>query len=514
MRYTHPSRGARGVLAAVLGVALAGGAAAQQPQAAEPVAEAQGAAAIRLTLEEAIEIARGSNPTFLTTANDEGDAAWRAREAYAAFLPSLSMDGAAQYVAEGTPNLGFLTGADVGVGRIPSSYYSSYGITAAVELSGATLFQAARARADRKATAAQVDAAGYTLAADVTQQYLAALRAQDEVRLARETLESAQQSYQLALGQFEAGEAPRLDVTNAEVTRGRAEVGLLQAEQQAETEKLRLMQQMGVTPTGPVELASTFAIFEPTWTIEELTERAMAAHPQLVAARASERAGVASARAAKMQYLPSLRLAARLSGYARQTGDDQVLIESARESIENRHASCTYSNRVGALLGDAPQDCSRFVFTPEAEQQLLASNDVFPFDFTSNPATVTLSVSFPLFDGFTRERQVQEARSAADDARLQRRAEELARRTAVSEAYVALMTAYRTVAIEERNVAAAAEQLELARERYRLGAGDIVELAQAQATKAQADNEHLNAIYTFHENFAALEAAVGEKLRP
>ncbi|MGH7444720.1 MAG: TolC family protein, partial [Longimicrobiales bacterium] len=96
--------------------------------------------------------------------------------------------------------------------------------------------------------------------------------------------------------------------------------------------------------------------------------------------------------------------------------------------------------------------------------------------------------------------------------RYMRRAEELNRRTQVSAAYVALLTAYRTVAIEERNVVAATEQLELARERYRLGAGDIVELAQAQATKALADRDHLNAVYTFHENFAALEAAVGEPL--
>src|SRR5690606_41773245 len=115
--------------------------------------------------------------------------------------------------------------------------------------------------------------------------------------------------------------------------------------------------------------------------------------------------------------------------------------------------------------------------------------------------------------GGPRGRRLREARSAADDARDQRGAEELERRTAVAEAYVALVTSYRTVAIEERNVSAAAEQLELARERYRLGAGDIVELAQAQATKAEADNAHLSAIYTFHENYAALEAAVGEPLR-
>lgn len=513
MVYTLPSRRARGMLVAVLGFALAGDAAAQEPQAATPPAAAEQRPAMRLTLQQAIEIARGSNPTYLITANDEGDAIWQQREAYAAFLPSVSVSGAGQYVAEGTPNLGFLTGADLGVNRVPSSYYSSYGIEGAIELSGATLFQAARASANRKATSAQVDAAGFTLATEVTQQYLAALRAEDAVKLARENLESAQQSYELAVGQFESGAAPRLDVTNAEVSRGRAEVALLQAEQTAQVEKLRLIQTLGISPDAPLELVSTFDIFEPTWTLEELTQRALAVHPQLVAARASEKAGVASARAAKMQYLPSLRLAGRLSGYARQIGDDQALLDDARSTVQRLHSNCVYSNRIGALLGDPPQDCSGFVLTPDDERELLASNDVFPFNFTSNPATVTLSVSFPLFNGFTRERQVQEARSAAEDARHRRRAEELARRTAVSEAYVALLTSYRTVAIEERNVAAAAEQLELARERYRLGAGDIVELAQAQATKAEADNAHLNAIYTFHENFAALQAAVGEPLR-
>ena len=504
--------------ALALVLAMSAGVSAQEPEAARRSAALESARAVvrptpTMTLEDAINLARRHNPDYQIAANDEGDAAWQKREAFGAFLPSLSVDGAAQYIGEGTPNLGFLTGADLGVEKIPSSYYSSYGVTAAIELSGASLFEAARASASRRAVAAQVDAAGYTLLTAVTQQYLAALRARDGVALAAENLESAQQSYELAQGQFDAGAAPRLDVTNAEVSRGRAEVALLRAQADAETERLRLFQQIGVQAEGDVQLTSEFEIFEPTWSVDELTAIALAKHPELISARASESAGSAAARAATMQYLPSFRLAGRISGYARQTGDEAVLLTGARNSIENRRANCEYGNRISGLLGDPPQDCSSFVFTDDDAQSLLAANDVFPFNFTGNPASVTLSVSFPIFDGFTRERQLQLARSAADDARHRRRAEELNRRTQVSEAYVALVTAYRTVAIEERNVAAAAEQLELARERYRLGAGNIVELAQAQATKAQADSDHLNAVYTFHENFAALEAAVGERLK-
>ena len=62
-------------------------------------------------------------------------------------------------------------------------------------------------------------------------------------------------------------------------------------------------------------------------------------------------------------------------------------------------------------------------------------------------------------------------------------------------------------------MAASAEQLELQQERYRLGAGSILELTQAQAGKARADQAHLAAVYAFHENLVALENAVGRSLR-
>jgi outer membrane protein len=119
----------------------------------------------------------------------------------------------------------------------------------------------------------------------------------------------------------------------------------------------------------------------------------------------------------------------------------------------------------------------------------------------------------PIFNGFVREAQIQQASAAAEDAKHQRREEELNRRTMVATSYLAVQTAYRAVALEERNVAAATEQLELARERYRLGAGSILELTQAQATMARADQAHLEALYSFHENLAELESAVGRSLR-
>jgi outer membrane protein len=160
-----------------------------------------------------------------------------------------------------------------------------------------------------------------------------------------------------------------------------------------------------------------------------------------------------------------------------------------------------------------PKDCSGLALTPAQEQAVLASNRLFPFIYEKNPFAASLDVSFPIFDGFSRERQLQEARMAADDARHRRRAEELNRKADVTASLLALETAHRSVALEDRNAATAAEQLYLAQERYRLGAGSILELTQAQETKVRADQARLAAVYSFHENLAALEAAVGVPLR-
>ena len=102
----------------------------------------------------------------------------------------------------------------------------------------------------------------------------------------------------------------------------------------------------------------------------------------------------------------------------------------------------------------------------------------------------------------------------AEDARFSRRAEELRLETAVTQAYDELQTALEVVEIEGRNREVAAEQLDLAQQRYRLGASTFLELLEAQGSVAEAERDFLNARYRFHGALWSLEAAVGERLRP
>lgn len=491
------------------------------------------AAPATLTLDEAITLARQNNPVYRQTQNDESVADWQAREAYANFLPSVTASNTFGYTASGVQRIGNLSAAEFGLGRTPVYYSSSYGLNVNMQLSGSTFFNVAQGRANSAAVSAQTEAAAYTLQMTVTQAYLAALRARDGVDIANSALESADEARKIAEARAAVGAATRLDISSAEVDYGRAEVLLVQAENLWDTERLRLLQTIGVEIPRELELTTSFEVFEPTWEVADLTEAALRSHPAVIAARKSESAANAASRAAWSTYLPSLSLFGQWSGYVQKAADTDFLVNSAKLNSQNQIAGCERSNLISAGLSTPlpgyPINCqSEYQFTAADEQQIRENNARYPFDYTPSPAYFQVRVDVPIFDGFTRERNLQTARVQAEDAKYQTRAEELARRTEVATALLNLRAAYRTVQIEVRNAQAATEQLEIARERYRLGAGcgagissgqqtglctTFLELTQAQEQKVRADLAHLAAIYTFHENLASLEAAVGRTLR-
>jgi outer membrane protein TolC len=67
--------------------------------------------------------------------------------------------------------------------------------------------------------------------------------------------------------------------------------------------------------------------------------------------------------------------------------------------------------------------------------------------------------------------------------------------------------------MQEVNAQKASEELTYAQERYRVGATTFLDVTTAVGTYVQAQTDRINAIYDYHRDFAALEAAVGRPLR-
>lgn len=467
----------------------------------------------RLTLEEAITLARRNNPSYLSIENDRGTAAWGERAAYGAFLPTVDASASAGWTQAGTQRIGTLDFGAQGT----DWYSSSYNLGLTWTLNGRTIFGVPNARASRRATEARVDAAAFNLESQVAFQYMAALRARDQLDVAERQLERARQNLRIVETRVGTGSAAGTEGKAAEVELGRAEVAVIQAERDLRQAKLMLGEQIGLALASDVELASEFTVFEPSFDVEELVRLALQQHPSMEASRAEVSASRAAARQmATSQYLPTLTVQTGFRGNTLQALNEEFLIDSETASMDSRRESCEMQNAISAGLTTPlpgfPQDCSRFVLDEARRRALIESNDVFPFDFTKLPLQVGVSVSIPIFTGFSRQQEVSAARAAADDAEHQRRAEELRLRTAVTSAADDLESAYRVLQTEERNRAVAEEQLQLQQRRYALGAAGLLELLDAQTTVSTADQAYLNALYDFHYSLIALEAAVGRPL--
>lgn len=467
----------------------------------------------RLTLEDAIRLARDYNPTYLSTRNDRPAADWQAREAYSAFLPTVNGYSSYSWVEGGTQRFG-----TVDLGSSGTDWYQSiYSLSATWQLDGNTIFGVPAARANQKAVDARITAAQFDLESQVTLQYMAVLRALDGVEVAQRQVDRAQQNRRIVETRVESGAAAGTDGRQAEVDLGRAEVGLIQARRQYREGLALLAEQLGVALGEDTELASGFEVFEPTWARNELMDMALNAHPSLLAFTAQERAASATAKQAASSYFPSFSLQTSLQGTTQEATNRSFIVGSVMDQFEARYDNCQFNNALLAgvpTLPGSPSDCSQYLRPDGAVSEALAENNAFPFNFTKRPLAVTFAVSIPVFTGFSRQRQLSEANNAAEDAKYARRAEELRLHTAVTQAFDNLSAAYEVVQLEENNRALADEQLEMQRRRYALGAAGLLELLDAQTTATTADQAYLTAVYDFHLYLIQLEAAVGRPLRP
>ncbi|MEX0892598.1 MAG: TolC family protein [Gemmatimonadota bacterium] len=469
-----------------------------------------------LTLAEALELARRNNPDFQAQQNDAIAADWRVREAYGAFLPTASANVGASYQAEGTQRVGIFTGDELGISGSTDYYSSDYSLGLGYALSGRDLLAPGQQKAARRATEAGIRAAGHNLATEVTRQYVLVLGARDAVQLAEQELARARDNLALAAARVSVGAAIPLDEKQAQVEVGRSRVSLLQATNQAQTELLRLSQVLGTSLPPDVALTTEFTVFDVPWTLAELERSALDAHPTLRAQRAQRESQETAVRMARTAYLPSLSMRAGWSGYTREAGNRENSVIQARNAMKSQRDQCELLNAISAGLSEplpnTPADCAQFILDPQDEARIRNSGQSFPFDFTGQPFSLSMQISVPIFQGLGRERAIQEARVSADDAAHRLRAEELRIRTEVGTAYLNLVTAGESVALEEVNLELAADQLELARQIYQVGQSAFIELQEAETVMARADRAYLNAVYAFHQNLAALEAAVGRPL--
>jgi outer membrane protein len=464
-----------------------------------------------LTLEDAIELARQNNPDYLSQENDLVSAQWSVRSAYGDLLPSANASMGLGYSASGERRFG-----TVGLGEQPAMYSSNYNLGLSYSLNGARLLEPNRARAQQRATEARVEGVGQQLEANVRRGYLAVLQAEAALVQAAQEVERTAEHIRLAQARLDVGTGTTLDLRRAEVQHGQAEVRVVQAENTAAAERLSLGRLLGVRLDDEVSLVTNFNLFQPAWSRDQVVTLAMDNNPTLRAARAQEQAVVTSRTVARSEYLPTLSASLNFRGDLAQASSIDPLLQGELDQMSRSRQSCLEQNQIRESAGLPPNTCADPtdpVVISSIENRLRDQHSGFPFDWTRQPMSASLSVSLPLFTGLNRQQRIEEANLAVDGARHAVRAEEL-RVTAEAETLLRnVAAAYRTAQLQARVRETAAEELRLAQEQYRSGLATTVQVTDAQTNLGEAERAEIAAIYDYHQSLAALEALLGVPLR-
>jgi outer membrane protein len=124
-------------------------------------------------------------------------------------------------------------------------------------------------------------------------------------------------------------------------------------------------------------------------------------------------------------------------------------------------------------------------------------------------ATVGLTVTVPLFDGFLTRYNVEQAKATVDVREGQLRQARQATLMAVVQTYADSRSALANVIVSEDLLTAAQSALESSQRRYSQGAADIVELLNAQGALADARMERTRSLADWRSERLRLLASTG-----
>ncbi len=307
------------------------------------------------------------------------------------------------------------------------------------------------ANADARAADASLVNQRFQTILQTKQAFFNALAAEELVRVSETRIERAQEGLKVAKEKLAAGTATRSDTLRSVVEVANARLQKLNAETQLATAEANLARLIGVD--GVVKAAREdrlLAIVEIDTTT--LREEALTQSPAIYQAEAQAGAADAQYAAAFGQYLPRVT-----ASYSRSW----------------------------------------------------AGSEFIDFD----PSwSARLTLSWPLFNGFTRELNRtrsavsrENARASAEDARRQVNAQ-------TTQQLAALAAARTRLEIAVASRAASDEDLRVQRERYRLGAATILDVLASQVNLDQAEVDIIQARLDYLVAKAELEALIGREL--
>lgn len=472
--------------------------------------------AIRLSLDEAIEIALERNYALRNAAYDVENAELQVSEAYGQLFPRA--DATSSYsrnvvqanpfagssagnIFSGLGAIGWLqfnesartdddpetvpisfqeygrrvTAGQEAIGFTPADGSNPFGtdnsfqntIAISQPLYSGTAFAAVRgAKALVDINRAAVAQAEDEVIHQTRQAFYGALLAQEQARVVRASRQRAEDTFDDFTQLVAAGVSPKLDRLNAEVDLANAETQLVAADAGAETARDQLLFVLGMPVGAPVVLEGSLQtpeadLFQTVSTVEAL-EEAVDTRPDLEQARLAIQLNEVQRDITQAGKYPSLSAFANI-GYNANVPDDRTSIF-------------------------APDPSDPFTF----EQ---STTGFFSDAYWQPSVTVGLSLTWNLFDGFQTRRRVQQNTIAIQKAEVQLEQATQAARLEVATAMRQLQSARQRLAAQTQTVQTAETAYAFAQERLDVGTADLVDVRLASQNLDTARLNYLQAVF-------------------
>ena len=410
-----------------------------------------------ITFQEAVRIALDQNITLRQVANNVELDARDVFQRRMNFLPDVSFSsqgsrGSGFTQDQAGRNIQFTNQQVNGAFSSNVNLFRGFADVAALE----------RAKYTRDAGELSYDRARQDVVFNVIDNFLLYVNSREQVSIQRESLES--QSQQLAqIEEFvNVGSRPISDLYQQQASVAQAELQLLNAERTAELNKTRLIQVLQLDPFGEYEFVAPevedLAPSPRTYELDALLDAAFEQRSDLDAQEMRIRAAGEGIRIAQSSYWPTINLGG-----------------SYRSS-----------------------------FSPDADGAFFNQLDI------NRGNSIGMSISYPIFDRFNRNTNVQEAEVNYRNAALE--LEDMRHTVAlqVRQAYLDYLTNEKRLQVTQTQERAAGQALEAAQERYNVGAGTLVELTQAQAQYVEAASGRVQARYDFMFQGQLIDYYIGQ----
>ena len=407
-----------------------------------------------LSVEQAISLAIENNLATLLAKERETEARGFQKESLAALLPNISASAYQASITENLAALGFTPGRFPGFNSTFIGPFKNFDARLRLQqtvfsLTALRNYQAGRAGV--RVTQMEEQLAREQVATGAALTYLESMRADRSVSAAEADVTLAQALLKLAQDQRDAGIATGVDVIRAETRLAQEEVRLSRAQTDAEEARLRLQRIIGLplgsafTLTDPLRFST-----EPLPSIETAVATAEDNRPEVRVAKAEVTVDDYEKRAARDEQLPWLE-----------------------------------------FLGD------------------YGVSGITPVTSALPTRRYAIQLNVPIFNGGLTRGRVQVASSREKQAELQLASVRGQVEEDVRLAYSGLRTTAETVRAADLAVTLAERELEMARDRFRAGVGDNIELVTAQTALANARSDQITALALYNGARLNLAAALG-----